>query len=114
MPTGDTIEQQMTDLAAVPKESKSKSPPVKSGGTKKRNKISDEQYMDAVRLVIGKKMSQSEAETKCGLWSGALSKGKGAEMLQNAESALVRLVNNTGCDKTLERQAVQDDFRYNH
>jgi hypothetical protein len=51
---------------------------------KKRKKITDAQYHKAIRLVLGDGMHQSEAEIKCGLWVGALSKGKGEKMLDEA------------------------------
>ena len=79
--------------------------PVPSG--KKRKRVSDEQYHEAIKYVIDEKMTQCEAEKKCGLPAGALSKGKGKKMLETVIREFADI------NRRKVSDVVGDDFRYN-
>lgn len=88
------------------------------GGKKTRNTVSDSQYHAAIKLVIDEKLPQSRAEEKCGLWVGALSKGKGAKMLDEAEKAIAdisrrQVKEDSENNKGKSRKDIGDDYFYN-
>jgi len=74
---------------------------------KKRKRVSDEQYHEAIKYVIEEKMTQCEAEKKCGLPAGALSKGKGKKMLETVIREFADI------NRRKVSDVVGDDFRYN-
>ena len=76
-------------------------------GKKKRKKIPDTKYREAIGLVLGKSMPQSEAEAKCGLWVGALSKGKGAKLLDEATKAIADI------SRLQKDDGIAEDYLYN-
>jgi hypothetical protein len=95
------------DSTAVMRESKTQTSPVVSppvtkpvNGRRRRKKYTEEQWHKAIGLVVNMRMSQSDAETKSGLYVGALSSKKGKNWLQRAEEKRI----------SLDRRKVSDDI----
>ena len=104
------------ELTAVMKEPKPvyqvpkpKKTPESAEDTDKKTRAprtTDKQIYKAIRLVLEENMTKTAAEKKCGLPVGALSKGRGKELLDAAIAAIADIERRKVSDD------VGDDFRY--